>query len=150
MGISGLGADLLSVAWAINPSWIAWSTLPLPLWLRWAGVAFGLVAVGLGYVAHRTLRTSYIATLKTLDPHRLVLQGLYRWVRHPMYTSFFALLATSALLTASWLVGGLGVVYSLLIVGRVAEEEGMLLDYFGEDYRRYMRHAGRFLPRLIR
>ena len=67
-----------------------------------------------------------------------------------MYTSFFALLATSALLTASWLIGALGLVYSLLIVQRVSEEEAMLLESFGEGYRHYMRHTGRFLPRLLR
>jgi protein-S-isoprenylcysteine O-methyltransferase Ste14 len=149
MGISGLGADLLSVVWAINPSWIARSSLPLPLWLRWMGVAFGLVAVFLGYAAHRTLGTSYTATLKTLDDHRLVVQGVYRWVRHPMYASFFALLATNTLLTGSWLVGALGLLYSLLIIGRVSDEERMLLESFGDDYRRYMRQTGRFFPRLI-
>lgn len=149
MGISGIGADLLAVAWAINPAWIAWASLPLPLFLRWAGVALGMTAVWLGYAAHRTLGTSFTATLKTLDDHRLVGKGVYGWIRHPMYTSFFALLATSALLTANWLIGALGLVYSLLIVQRVSEEEAMLLESFGDDYRGYMGQTGRFLPRLF-
>lgn len=147
MGVSGLGADLLSVAWAINPAWIAWSSLPLPYWLRWVGVTFGLAAVLLGYVAHRTLGTSFTATLKTLDDHRLVVQGVYRWIRHPMYASFFALLATNALLTANWLIAALGLVYSLLIIVRVFEEERIMVESFGDDYRRYMRRTGRFFPR---
>ena len=150
MGISGLGTDLLSVAWAINPSWIAWSSLPLPLWLRWAGVALGLGAVWLGCLAHRTLGTSYTATLKTLEDHGLVVQGVYRWVRHPMDSSFFASLASNVLLIASWLIGVLGLVYSLLIIQRVSDEERMLLESFGEDYRLYVRYTGCFLPRLFR
>ena len=30
-----------AVAWMINPHWMAWSSLAIPTWLRWAGVAVG-------------------------------------------------------------------------------------------------------------
>jgi len=121
----------------------------LPRFLRWAGVVLGLTAVWLGYAAHRTRGTSFTATIKTQDDHRLVGKGVYGWIRHPMYTSFFALLVTSALLTTNWLIGALGLVYSLLIVQRVSDEEAMLLETFGDDYRRYMGRKGRFLPSLF-
>jgi protein-S-isoprenylcysteine O-methyltransferase Ste14 len=150
MGISGLGANLLALVWIINPAWLTWFRLPLPNWLRWAGVVVGAVAVWLGYLAHRTLGTSFTATLKTLGQHRLVIQGIYRWVRHPMYTSFFAILAANFLVTANWLIGVLAAVYSLLIVERAAQEERMMLESFGDEYRRYMQCAGRFFPRLAR
>jgi len=149
LGISGMGADLLSVVWSIHPAWLGWSSMPLPNWLRWIGAAVGLVAVWLGYVSHRTLGASYTPTLKTKESHQFVAQGIYRWVRHPMYTSFFTLLATCFLLSANWLIGLLGLFYSLLIVERVGHEEGMMLDAFGEEYRHYMRHIGRFFPRLV-
>jgi protein-S-isoprenylcysteine O-methyltransferase Ste14 len=150
MGVSGLGANLLTILWIIQPAWLSWSRLPLPDWLRWAGVGIGAIAVWLGYLAHRTLGTNYTATLKTMEEQRLVVQGLYRWVRHPMYTSFFAVLAADFLLTASWLIGVCGVVYSLLILERASHEERMMLETFGEEYRTYMRRVGRFFPRLIR
>jgi protein-S-isoprenylcysteine O-methyltransferase Ste14 len=67
-----------------------------------------------------------------------------------MYTSFFAYLGASFLLTANWLIGVLGLVYSLLILERVGHEERMMLDTYGEEYRQYVQHTGRFLPRLIR
>ena len=109
----------------------------------------GAVAVWLGYLSHRTIGINYTPTLKTRENHYLVAQGVYRWVRHPMYTSFFALLAACLLLSANWLIGVLGLVYSLLIVERVGHEERMLLDVFDDDYRQYMRRTGRFLPRLV-
>ena len=40
------------------------------------------------------------------------------------------------------------VTYALLYFTRVAREEQMLLDRFGEEYRTYMRKTGRVLPRL--
>lgn len=150
MGVSGLGANLLTLLWIIQPAWLSWSRLPLPDWLRWVGVVTGVVAVWLGYLAHRTLGINYTATLKRMEEQRLVIRGVYRWIRHPMYTSFFAVLAADFLLTANWLIGLLGVVYSLVIIERVGHEERILLESFGEEYRQYMQRTGRFFPRLIR
>jgi protein-S-isoprenylcysteine O-methyltransferase Ste14 len=148
MAVSGLGANLLTLLWIINPAWLRWSRLPLPDWLRWVGVVVGAIAVWLGYLAHRSLGTNYTATLKRMEGRRFVVQGVYRWVRHPMYTSFFAVLAADFLLTANWLIGLLGMVYSLVIVERVGHEERILLESFGDEYRQYMRRVGRFFPRL--
>lgn len=149
MGISGLGANLLALLWIVNPAWLSWSRLPLPDWLRWIGVVVGVIAVWVGYQAHRSLGTSFTATLKTLGQRRLVIQGVYHWVRHPMYTSFFAILAANFMVTANGLIGGLAVVYSLLIVERAGHEERMMLESFGEEYRQYMQRTGRFFPRLL-
>jgi protein-S-isoprenylcysteine O-methyltransferase Ste14 len=148
LGLSGLSADLLSVVWVINPAWLSWSSLPLPDWLRWVGAPLGAVAMWLDYLSLRTLDTNYTETLKTKKNHRLVDRGIYGRVRHPMYASFFALLAAYFLITANWLIGALGLIYSLLIVGRVAYEEQMMLATFGEEYVRYRQRTGRFVPRL--
>ncbi|MBN1978150.1 MAG: isoprenylcysteine carboxylmethyltransferase family protein [Anaerolineae bacterium] len=150
MAVSGLGANLLTLLWIVNPAWLSWSRLPLPDWLRWAGAVAGVVAVWLGYLAHRTLGTNYTATLKRMEGQRFVVQGIYRWMRHPMYTSFFAVLAADFLLTANWLIGLLGVIYSLVIVERVGHEERILIESFGDEYRQYMQRVGRFFPRLVR
>jgi protein-S-isoprenylcysteine O-methyltransferase Ste14 len=149
MGVSGLGADSLSVLWGIRPTWLRWSSLPLPDWLRWIGVVVGVVAVWLGYLSHRTLGFNYTPTLMTKEDHQIVATGIYRRMRHPMYASFFAILTACFLLSANWLIGLLGLVYCLLIVERVRHEEHMLLDEFGEEYCRYMRRTGRFFPRLF-
>jgi protein-S-isoprenylcysteine O-methyltransferase Ste14 len=148
LGVSGLSADLLSVVWAIKPTWLSGSSLLLPNWLRWVGVALGAVAVWLGYLSLRTLGTNYTATLKTKENHHIVVEGIYGWIRHPMYTSFFALLAAYLLLSANWLIGMSGLIYSLLILERTGHEERVMLNAFGEEYGQYMQRTGRFFPRL--
>jgi protein-S-isoprenylcysteine O-methyltransferase Ste14 len=147
LGVCGLSADLLSIAWAINPQWLAWSNLSLPLWLRWLGVLNAIGAVWLGYLAHRNLGSNYTPDLRTKVEHQVVVEGIYAWIRHPMYTSFFVLLASYFLLTANWLIGLLGLGYSLLIVERAGHEEQMLIERFGGEYRAYMQRTGRFVPR---
>lgn len=59
LGVCGLSADLLSIAWATQPQWLAWSNLSLPLCLRWLGVLGVTGAVWLGYLAHRNLGSNY-------------------------------------------------------------------------------------------
>jgi protein-S-isoprenylcysteine O-methyltransferase Ste14 len=148
LGLCGLSADLLSIAWAIHPQWLAWSNLSLPLWLRWLGVPGAVGVVWMGYVAHRSLGSNYTPDLRTKVGHQVVAEGIYAWIRHPMYTSFFVLLATYFLLTANWFIGLLGLGYSLLIVERAGQEEQMLIERFGDEYRIYMQRTGRFLPHL--
>jgi protein-S-isoprenylcysteine O-methyltransferase Ste14 len=149
MGLSGVGMNLLTLLWLINPAWVRWSALPLPDWLRWIGVALGGVAVALAYLAHRALGDSFTPTLMTRQEHYLVTSGVYRWVRHPVYGSYFTSVASSFLLTSNWLVGFLGSVYLLLIAERTGHEERMMLDEFGDEYREYMQRTGRYFPRLL-
>jgi protein-S-isoprenylcysteine O-methyltransferase Ste14 len=147
LGVCGLSADLLSIAWAINPQWLAWSNLSLPLWLRWLGVLGATGAVWLGYLAHRSLGPNYTPDLRTKTGHQIVAKGIYAWIRHPMYSSVFVLLASYFLLTTNWLIGLLGLGYSLLIVERAGHEEQMLIERFGDEYHAYMQRTGRFVPR---
>ena len=148
MGIGGGGANLVGLAWLVNPDWLSWSNLDLPVWLRWVGTGLGVLAIVLGSLSHRTLDVNFTPTLRTLSDHQLVTHGIYRWIRHPLYTSFFVLFTAAFLISTNWLIGVLGVCYSMLVIDRVRHEEAMLINAFGEAYRRYMQRSGRFLPRL--
>ena len=72
MGISGGSANLVGLAWLVNPDWLSWSNLDLPVGLRWVGAGFGALAILLGYLSHRTLDVNFTPTLQTLTDHRLV------------------------------------------------------------------------------
>ena len=41
VGIVGM---LGLIAYMVNPSWMAWSSVPLPAWVRWTGVGVGVIA----------------------------------------------------------------------------------------------------------
>ena len=139
------------LVWIANPEWMRWSALSLPTWLRWSGaglMVFALVAWGW---VHHTLGTNFSPTLVVRNHHQLVRHGLYRWVRHPMYSAFFLFELGICLLTASWFIGLIGNLLILLIVVlRVPEEEAMMIETFGDQYREYMKHTGSLIPLAIK
>jgi protein-S-isoprenylcysteine O-methyltransferase Ste14 len=135
------------IAWMVDPGWMAWSSVSLPVWLRWMGVGVLLVACGLLVWTFRTLGRNLTDTVVTRRTHTLVLHGPYRWIRHPLYDSAALFMAAVSLTAANWfllLAGGLAVV---LLVVRTRTEEANLLARFGDSYRTYMERTGRFLPR---
>jgi protein-S-isoprenylcysteine O-methyltransferase Ste14 len=89
-------------------------------------------------------------TLSPADPPKeLVVQGLYRYVRNPMYLSVLTIIAGEVVLTRSgdlaiyWLCFFLAT--SIFVLGF---EEPYLRSRFGDSYERYTREVGRWIPRL--
>jgi protein-S-isoprenylcysteine O-methyltransferase Ste14 len=80
------------------------------------------------------------------DDHApLVVTGLYRWVRHPLYTAGLVFLWLSPIMTTSTLalVAGLS---AYIYIGSFFEER-RLAAHFGQVYRDYQRRVPRLLPR---
>lgn len=80
---------------------------------------------------------------------RLVTTGIYRYVRHPMYTSLLFLCWGVYLkdITASGLLVALGVSVALLLTARVEERENR--HFFGHDYELYRHQSRLFIPFLL-
>lgn len=66
-----------------------------------------------------------------------------------MYTVLFLFGIAYFLISANWIIGVLWIGW---IVGTVAsmirDEEAALIDKFADEYKIYMQHTGRFLPRV--
>ena len=76
-------------------------------------------------------------------------EGIYRRVRHPMYSAFWLWAIAQALLLPNWFAGFAGLAgFSVLYFGRVAREERMMLEAFGDRYRTYMARTGRVFPSI--
>ncbi len=144
LGIAGM---LGLLAYMINPSWMAWSSMRLPSWLRWIGVGLGLLASGLWIWTFRTLGKNLTDTVVTRKVHTLVTGGPYRFVRHPFYDAMLLGVVANSLTAANWFILVTGVSVFLLLVLRTRIEEDHLVARFGDDYRAYTERTGRFWPR---
>ena len=136
------------IAWMVNPSCMAWSSVALPYWLRWIGVGVGAVSGGLLLWAFHSLGKNLTDTVVTRREHTLVTRGPYRWVRHPFYDSVALAVVANSLIAANWFLFLTGAIVFVLIIIRTRKEEELLVARFGVAYRQYIERTGRFLPKL--
>ncbi|HLF29253.1 MAG TPA: isoprenylcysteine carboxylmethyltransferase family protein [Anaerolineae bacterium] len=78
---------------------------------------------------------------------RLVVDGLHRYVRHPLYTCSLIVLWLVSPMTANRLAFVVGVTLYFYI-GSIFEERKLVAE-LGEAYREYQRRAPRLLPKLF-
>ena len=82
------------------------------------------------------------------ETKKLVVVGLYRYVRNPMYLAvMMILLAEAWFFSSSRLLIYTGicfVVANLIVIGY---EENRLKYKYGDEFRRYCAHVGRWIPR---
>jgi protein-S-isoprenylcysteine O-methyltransferase Ste14 len=145
--LGGLGLPLL---YALTP-WLNFANYTLPAWAGWLGVAVLAAALWIFWKAHRDLGRNWSPSLQLREGHTLITNGLYQFIRHPMYASQWLWVIAQPLLVQNWIAGvGGALLYLPFYFLRVAAEEQMMLSQFGDQYRAYMRRTGRVLPRLAR
>jgi len=117
--------------------------------VRWIGLLLGVLGIALLISTHRALGPNWSGQLEIATGHTLIVAGPYKRVRHPMYTAIFCTALSYSLLSANWIVAiaSIGSVM-LMYWARVADEEQMLIDQFGDEYRSYMEKTGRLIPKL--
>ena len=102
------------------------------------------------YRSHADLGRNWSISLEIRNEHRLVTTGIYRLIRHPMYSSFFLLAVAQLMLLPNWFAGATGLIgVGLLYAFRIRQEERMMSERFGAEYRDYMAHTARLIPWLV-
>ena len=132
-------------------SWLNFADYNLPVS---AGLAVGLIGTAVFVVAlwllwrsHVDLGRNFSPELQIGERNSLVTHGVFRYIRHPMYTSHWLWAIAQALLLQNWIAGLSFLATSLpLYLLRIPREEKMMLEHFGEEYRLYMNRTGRIIP----
>jgi protein-S-isoprenylcysteine O-methyltransferase Ste14 len=138
------------IAFVIDPNWLAFASLSFPVWLRSVGIALALAGFALLQWAQVTLGKSWSDTPRMMKEQTLITSGPYQFIRHPIYTAFVLILGSALLISANWFIGLAWLGMTVLeVASRVGFEESLMLEYFGDQYREYMKKTGRLLPRLI-
>ena len=135
--LAGLALWIVTLAYLINPAWMAWASLPLADGVRWFGAVCGLLCAVLMYGTLAALGKNLTDTVVTRQEATLVTDGPYRWVRHPFYVAAGLLMASVTLLAANAAIGLASLLVLALLAARTPNEERRLEERFGEPYRRY-------------
>jgi protein-S-isoprenylcysteine O-methyltransferase Ste14 len=115
--------------------------------IRIVGFIIGVYGIWWFYRIHRTLGDNWSPILEIRKEHVLITGGPYRYVRHPMYSDMLLWLVSFALVTANWFYAltistGLAILFSV----RIPDEERLMIERFGEQYREYMKRTKRLIP----
>jgi len=115
-------------------------------WRQWL-LVFGWINVIFFARIHYDLGQSWSPILEIKKDHKLITRGVYKYLRHPMYTHIWLwVIGQGFILNNSFvLISGI-VFWSILYFIRVGKEEQMMLQQFGSEYKDYMMNTPRIIP----
>lgn len=126
-----------------------WEILPIsdqPMFLQVTGTGVYVLGLTVAVLGRIQLGSNWIdlEDYRVLPRQSLVTRGVYRYVRHPIYTGDVLLLLGLELALNSWLV--LGVPVLIVVVVRQASAEEKLLSKSFPEYGVYRSRTKRFIP----
>jgi protein-S-isoprenylcysteine O-methyltransferase Ste14 len=115
-------------------------------WVQAMGLLMELLGLWLALGARIQLGF-FSSTIDTGGPRKLVRNGLYGTIRHPIWLGEFLVVLAWALEFGAPITGALTVILGI-VMGRMraATEEAEMLAQFGEDYARYLEDTECFIP----
>ena len=118
---------VLMVTAALDGGRFRWSVVPL--WTQ--SVGWGLLAMSAAIVWHVSSKNTYLsrhARIQGDRGHTVVRDGLYAWVRHPMYLGVILAFSGLPLVLGSWAAYLPGIAILRLFVYRTRREDRMLQE----------------------
>lgn len=124
--------------------------VPLEPVTAWSAFALFVVSLATFWSAAAAIRERPLTIVFSDDvPEHLVERGPYRFVRNPFYASYLLCYLAGAVGTRSWaLAAAFVVLLAAFTTAARHEERKFLASPLAAEYRRYLRRAGRFTPRL--
>jgi protein-S-isoprenylcysteine O-methyltransferase Ste14 len=112
-------------------------------------ISIGLIAMTMG--SHRIPLALWHQNPQDDAPSTIVTWGSYKYIRHPFYTAFILAFIACVLIAPHWSILILSM-YTILMLNFTASREERRLcseeGQFGQEYRDYMKHTGRFFPKF--
>lgn len=117
------------------------------VFIRWIGIVMIITGTIIDSMAMKTLGIFFTRTLTITKEHRIVKQGLYKIIRHPGYLGSLIIWSGFGVSTANWIAAA--IIFTMMFfiyVYRINSEEAMLINNFGDKYKKYMTRTWRLIP----
>ena len=124
-------------------------TMHLPFALKASAAVISFINTVLFYKIHKDLGKNWSPILEIKENHALIQDGVYKYVRHPMYSHLWLWVFTQGIILDNSIVLLFGILaWGILYFIRVPREEEMLEVEFGQQYRDYIMRTGRVFPKI--
>jgi len=145
------GVGMIIPIFYVFSNWFDFADYYLPAWLSWVGVALFASAAFVLWLTHRAMGRNWTPTLGLREDHQLVTDGIFKYIRHPMYAAHLLWAVAQPLILTNWIAGLCFLIPQIAQYWlRVGTEESMMLERFGDNYRDYMDHTGRLFPKMLK
>lgn len=139
----------------LTASLVILQLLGFPLWkmpytlisLQVIGFLFVLFGLYISFIGRKELGTNWVSghEYQIKKEHTLITSGIYRYIRHPIYSGmFFMLLGVELLVNSYFVLLAIPAFIGIYIYGK--KEEKILLEHFGKQYKEYMQRTKMFVP----
>lgn len=119
------------------------------LLVTFIGVLLALIGLFIRYVSLRALGRYFSGYVEVVENHELVKDGIYKYIRHPAYLGILVYYLGLPLVLNAYCSEIIGfILISCAFYWRIKEEEILLIEKFGEDYKTYMNQTGTILPKI--
>lgn len=146
MVISSFGLGYIPAVWVFTDFLDGFDFAPNVIMVI-VGSVILLGTLRLFRLTHKALGRMWSHSLDLREGHKLVTNGIYEKVRHPMYSAFWAWGLGAAFLLPNWVAALSGLIgFGTLFFLRVGQEEEMMQEEFGEEYDAYMARTKRVIP----
>lgn len=115
------------------------------------GICLAVTAFAVGVMARKELGSNWAhaSDYQIKKKHELVTSGVYRYIRHPIYTSMSLFIVGCELVALSSLFLPLGFLLFFMSYVQAKKEEKILLGHFGEKYEVYRSHSKMLFPYIF-
>ena len=144
--LAAIGMMIVPMIYVFTP-WLNSFSMGLPDWVRWMGaIGFGFGMVLFWWV-HKTLGKNWSPLLEIRKDHKLITEGPYKYVLHPMYAAIWIWVLCQGIILSNWAVMIVGILtWSILYFIRLSDEERMMVEEFGQEYKDYMKRTKKIIP----
>ncbi len=139
------------IIWLILLMGTSFQNLQRPLYtmqspMNVVGALIFIIGLVITVNAQMTLKRNYSSMLRIREGHQLITHGIYKYVRHPVYTGtllrFFAIpIYATSFLGFLFALGGIP-----LVIYRIGVEEQMLIEEFSDEYLEYTKATRKLFP----
>lgn len=123
--------------------------VPLALWPPTLGVVLTFAGLLFCVWARFVLAGNWSDFVQVKHDHELVVEGPYRWVRHPIYTGILMMLAGTALAVGEWRAVLAVAIAAAAFGHKLRLEEAVMRQEFGEAYTRYADRTRALIPFVL-
>ena len=123
---------------------------PIPEPFFYVGLSLMVIGILFRQWAIWVLGRFFSTKVRIVSDHRIVMEGPYRYLRHPSYTGTLMILLGLGLASRTWL--GTVIIlalFSLVIGYRINVEENALKAEFGKEYIEYAKKTKRLFPFIL-